>query len=50
MTTLSPSEGSVCHGPSRPQCFRKKVEDSVYICEWKMDATDSEVTFDLYVK
>ncbi|TKS74379.1 Leukemia inhibitory factor receptor [Collichthys lucidus] len=44
----SVSKGSACEAPSSPQCFRRKADESIYICEWTMNRTGSDVTFDLY--
>ncbi|KAF3690768.1 Interleukin-12 receptor subunit beta-1 [Channa argus] len=40
--------GSACDAPSSPQCFRKNADDSVYMCEWSMNTTEGNVTFDIY--
>ncbi|XP_034385768.1 interleukin-12 receptor subunit beta-1 [Cyclopterus lumpus] len=42
------SKGSACEAPSSPECFRRKADESVYICEWSMNSTESNVTFDVY--
>ncbi|KAE8294044.1 hypothetical protein D5F01_LYC06988 [Larimichthys crocea] len=42
------SKGSACEAPSSPQCFRRKADESIYICEWTMSRTGSDVTFDLF--
>ncbi|KAK2835363.1 hypothetical protein Q5P01_015847 [Channa striata] len=40
---------SACEAPSSPQCFRKRADDSVYVCEWRMNTTtQSNATFDIY--
>ncbi|XP_031163124.1 interleukin-12 receptor subunit beta-1 isoform X2 [Sander lucioperca] len=41
------SKGSACEAPSSPECFRRKANESVYMCEWSMNTTESDVTFDL---
>ncbi|XP_042273843.1 interleukin-12 receptor subunit beta-2 [Thunnus maccoyii] len=46
LTTVS--KGSTCEAPSSPQCFRRNADESVYMCEWSMNMTESDVTFDLY--
>ncbi|KAM3620347.1 uncharacterized protein V6R79_021885 [Siganus canaliculatus] len=46
-TTLS--KGSTCVAPSSPQCFRRNTAETIYICEWSMNMTESDKTFDLYV-
>ncbi|XP_022593671.1 interleukin-12 receptor subunit beta-1 isoform X2 [Seriola dumerili] len=46
LTTVS--KGSACEAPSSPECFRKNSEQSVYMCEWSMNTTESDVIFDLY--
>nr|XP_020467655.1 uncharacterized protein LOC109966833 isoform X2 [Monopterus albus] len=48
LTTLS--TGSACEAPSSPQCFRKNVAATEYMCEWSMNTTESDVTFDLYIE
>ncbi|XP_039984845.1 interleukin-12 receptor subunit beta-1 [Xiphias gladius] len=45
-TTLR--QGSACEAPSSPECFRETANKTVYICEWSMNTTESDVTFDLY--
>ncbi|XP_053178968.1 interleukin-6 receptor subunit beta [Scomber japonicus] len=47
LTTIS--KGSTCEAPSSPQCFRRYAEDNVYLCEWSMNMTESNVTFDLHL-
>ncbi|XP_026202073.1 interleukin-12 receptor subunit beta-1 [Anabas testudineus] len=37
-----------CEAPSSPQCYRKNAGDSVYMCEWSMNTTESNVTFNIY--
>ncbi|XP_037627105.1 interleukin-12 receptor subunit beta-1 isoform X1 [Sebastes umbrosus] len=57
MFLITVSKGSACEAPSTPECFKRNTECSgrsaekcsVYICEWSMNTTDSNVTFDLYV-
>ncbi|XP_045905644.1 interleukin-6 receptor subunit beta isoform X2 [Micropterus dolomieu] len=46
LTTIS--KGSACEAPSSPQCFRRNTEESMYRCEWSMNMTERDVTFDLY--
>ncbi|XP_051232469.1 leukemia inhibitory factor receptor isoform X4 [Dicentrarchus labrax] len=46
LTTVS--KGLACEAPSSPQCFKRKAEEAFYICEWSMNTTESDVTFDLY--
>ncbi|XP_056233515.1 interleukin-12 receptor subunit beta-1 isoform X2 [Seriola aureovittata] len=46
LTTVS--KGSACEAPSSPECFRNNSEQSVYMCEWSMTTTESDVIFDLY--
>ncbi|KAI3368646.1 hypothetical protein L3Q82_025652, partial [Scortum barcoo] len=40
---------SACEAPSSPQCFRRTSDESMYICEWSINTTESNVTFELYV-
>uniref|UniRef100_A0A669BEM8 Interleukin-12 receptor subunit beta-1 n=1 Tax=Oreochromis niloticus TaxID=8128 RepID=A0A669BEM8_ORENI len=40
--------GFACEAPSSPQCFRRKAEATVYTCEWSLNTTQSDVTFELY--
>ncbi|XP_071342102.1 uncharacterized protein il12rb1 isoform X4 [Trachinotus anak] len=47
LTTVN--KGSACEAPSSPECFRENAEESVYLCEWSMNTTESDVTFDLYL-
>ncbi|XP_042368332.1 interleukin-12 receptor subunit beta-2 [Plectropomus leopardus] len=42
------SRGSACEAPSSPECFRRNADESVYRCEWSINTTESDVTFDLY--
>ncbi|XP_071380690.1 interleukin-6 receptor subunit beta isoform X2 [Centroberyx affinis] len=42
------SKGSACEAPSGPQCFRRSFSESVYRCEWSMNTSASDVTYDLY--
>ncbi|XP_071767838.2 interleukin-12 receptor subunit beta-1 [Centroberyx gerrardi] len=42
------SKGSACEAPSGPQCFRRNFSESVYRCEWSMNTSASDVTYDLY--
>ncbi|XP_061681467.1 leukemia inhibitory factor receptor [Syngnathoides biaculeatus] len=42
------SKGSECEPPSSPQCFRRNNEATVYDCEWHMNTTQRDVTFDLH--
>ncbi|XP_077439583.1 interleukin-31 receptor subunit alpha isoform X2 [Vanacampus margaritifer] len=44
-TTSSSKE---CEAPSSPQCFRRNRESNVYNCEWSMNTTHRDVTYDLY--
>ncbi|XP_069009458.1 interleukin-31 receptor subunit alpha [Embiotoca jacksoni] len=45
LTTIS----KACEAPSHPQCFtRPAVRDVHVFCEWYMNTTESDVTFDLY--
>ncbi|XP_044056507.1 uncharacterized protein il12rb1 isoform X2 [Siniperca chuatsi] len=46
LTTIS--KGSTCKAPSSPQCFRSNTGETIYRCEWSMNTTKSDVTFDLY--
>ncbi|XP_068446250.1 leukemia inhibitory factor receptor [Clinocottus analis] len=41
-------KGSACEAPSSPECFRRTAVDSVYICEWSMDTTESNVMYYVY--
>lgn len=43
------SKGSTCEAPSSPVCFRRGRDKSVYICEWSMNTTESDVTYDFYI-
>ncbi|TDH08741.1 hypothetical protein EPR50_G00100410 [Perca flavescens] len=43
------SKGSACEAPSSPECFRRKADETVYLCEWSMNTTESDVTFVLYI-
>ncbi|XP_049444769.1 uncharacterized protein il12rb1 isoform X1 [Epinephelus fuscoguttatus] len=42
------SKGSACEAPSSPECFRRTADESIYRCEWSMNTTDSDVTYDIY--
>ncbi|XP_061539096.1 interleukin-12 receptor subunit beta-1 [Phycodurus eques] len=42
------SKGSECEAPSSPQCFRRNNEETIYECEWQMNTTQRNVTFDLH--
>ncbi|XP_061739375.1 oncostatin-M-specific receptor subunit beta isoform X3 [Nerophis ophidion] len=44
-----PPKGSKCVAPSSPQCFRRNNESPDYECEWRMNTTRSDVTFDLHL-
>ncbi|XP_059196387.1 interleukin-12 receptor subunit beta-1 [Centropristis striata] len=44
LTTVS----KACEAPSSPECFRRNADESVYVCEWSMNTTESDVRFDLY--
>ncbi|KAM7388002.1 hypothetical protein PAMP_024206 [Pampus punctatissimus] len=46
LTTVS--TGGTCEAPSSPQCFRRNADESVYICEWSMNTSQGDVTFDFY--
>ncbi|KAM7011898.1 interleukin-12 receptor subunit beta-2 [Tautogolabrus adspersus] len=43
------SKGSPCEAPSSPECFRRGANKSMYTCEWSMNKTESDVTFDFYL-
>ncbi|CAK6972127.1 interleukin-6 receptor subunit beta [Scomber scombrus] len=47
LTTIR--KGSTCEAPSSPQCFKRYAKDSVYLCEWSMNMTESNVTFELHL-
>ncbi|KAM9384992.1 leukemia inhibitory factor receptor isoform 2-T2 [Pholidichthys leucotaenia] len=38
-----------CERPSSPQCFRRNEEETVYTCEWSLNTTEENVTFDLHI-
>ncbi|XP_005454041.1 interleukin-12 receptor subunit beta-1 [Oreochromis niloticus] len=48
MFLMTLSKGFACEAPSSPQCFRRKAEATVYTCEWSLNTTQSDVTFELY--
>ncbi|XP_077391579.1 interleukin-31 receptor subunit alpha [Festucalex cinctus] len=50
MFTTSFSKGSECEAPSSPQCFRRNNESNVYNCEWSMNTTHRDVTYDLHFR
>uniref|UniRef100_A0A665VBK0 Fibronectin type-III domain-containing protein n=1 Tax=Echeneis naucrates TaxID=173247 RepID=A0A665VBK0_ECHNA len=41
------TEGSSC--PSYLECFRRNTCESVYVCEWSVNRTQTGVTFDLHI-
>ncbi|XP_060890793.1 interleukin-12 receptor subunit beta-2, partial [Labrus mixtus] len=43
------SKGSPCEAPSSPECFRRGADHNMYKCEWSMNTTESDVTFDFYL-
>ncbi|XP_034738233.1 interleukin-12 receptor subunit beta-1 isoform X2 [Etheostoma cragini] len=43
------SKGSACEALSSPECFRRTANENVYLCEWSMNTTESDVTFDVYI-
>ncbi|XP_032382542.1 uncharacterized protein il12rb1 isoform X2 [Etheostoma spectabile] len=43
------SKGSACEALSSPECFRRTANETVYMCEWSMNTTESNVTFDVYI-
>ncbi|XP_016896930.1 uncharacterized protein il12rb1 isoform X2 [Cynoglossus semilaevis] len=43
------NRGSACEAPSSLDCFKKSVNETVYICEWSMNTTDRDVKFDLHL-
>ncbi|KAM9358382.1 interleukin-12 receptor subunit beta-2 [Symphorus nematophorus] len=45
---LHVDRGSTCEAPSSPQCFRRKTDENIYMCEWSMNTTKSDVMFDFY--
>ncbi|XP_061884668.1 oncostatin-M-specific receptor subunit beta [Entelurus aequoreus] len=48
MFSATLNKGSKCDAPSSPQCFRRN-ESPDYTCEWHMNTTRSDVTFDLHI-
>ncbi|XP_029904679.1 uncharacterized protein il12rb1 [Myripristis murdjan] len=42
------SKGSACEAPSSPQCFRRHSDETVYRCEWSMNTSAIDVTYDLH--
>ncbi|XP_054459191.1 leukemia inhibitory factor receptor isoform X2 [Anoplopoma fimbria] len=45
MFLIMVSKGSACEAPSSPECFKRNTTESVYICEWSMNTTESNVIF-----
>nr|XP_020512174.1 leukemia inhibitory factor receptor-like isoform X1 [Labrus bergylta] len=43
------SKGSPCEAPSSPECFRRGAYENTFKCEWSMNTTESDVTFDFYL-
>ncbi|XP_070816930.1 leukemia inhibitory factor receptor [Chaetodon trifascialis] len=48
LQVMKPEARLTCEAPSSPQCFRRRADESVYLCEWSMNTTESDVMFDLY--
>uniref|UniRef100_UPI0037E731E1 oncostatin-M-specific receptor subunit beta n=1 Tax=Semicossyphus pulcher TaxID=241346 RepID=UPI0037E731E1 len=48
MVLTSISKGLTCEAPSSPECFRRDANKSMYECQWSMNTTESDVTFDFY--
>ncbi|KAM9797191.1 interleukin-12 receptor subunit beta-1 isoform X2 [Syngnathus typhle] len=46
--TSSSAKGSECESLSSPQCFRRNSETTFYVCEWRMNTTRRDVTFELH--
>ncbi|KAF7656313.1 hypothetical protein LDENG_00043750 [Lucifuga dentata] len=42
------SKGLSCEAPSSPQCFRRNSKEDIYTCEWSMNATESDMKYDVY--
>ncbi|KAM8744687.1 uncharacterized protein il12rb1 isoform 2-T2 [Acanthopagrus schlegelii] len=47
---LEASRGSTCEAPSSPQCFRRSSAEIMYVCEWTMNTTESDVSYDLHIE
>ncbi|XP_030288211.1 interleukin-6 receptor subunit beta-like isoform X3 [Sparus aurata] len=43
-------ERSTCEAPSTLQCFRRSSVEVIYVCEWTMNTTESDVSYDLYIE
>ncbi|XP_073332158.1 interleukin-6 receptor subunit beta isoform X2 [Pagrus major] len=50
MFLVTLSTGSTCEAPSSPQCFRTSSATIMYLCEWMMNTTESDVSYDLYIE
>ncbi|XP_074523976.1 uncharacterized protein il12rb1 [Halichoeres trimaculatus] len=46
LTTIS--RGSTCEAPSSPECFRRGINMSMYMCEWSMNTTERDIKYDIY--
>ncbi|KAM8875142.1 uncharacterized protein il12rb1 isoform 2-T2 [Spinachia spinachia] len=49
MFLITISKGSACEPPSSPECFRRVIDGSIFICEWSMRTTDPNVTFYFHI-
>uniref|UniRef100_A0AAQ4NT56 Fibronectin type-III domain-containing protein n=1 Tax=Gasterosteus aculeatus aculeatus TaxID=481459 RepID=A0AAQ4NT56_GASAC len=43
------SSGSACEPPSTPECFKRRIEDTFFICEWSTKTNNPNVTFDIHI-
>nr|XP_040041288.1 oncostatin-M-specific receptor subunit beta [Gasterosteus aculeatus aculeatus] len=46
---ITVSQGSACEPPSTPECFKRRIEDTFFICEWSTKTNNPNVTFDIHI-